>query len=333
MSYTALLKAIGDRQGQRRDLSLDEACALFGAMLDGGVPDFELGALLIALRAKGECAEEIEGAAAALAKRTNALPCQIDKPPVILPSYGVSRQFANLTPLLALLLQRFGVPVLIHGELDSHGGVGTAYVLRELGVMPAASVSRAELALLQDGIAFVPIGVLSPGIAQLLVLRNRIGLRHIAHQVVKLLIPMPQTAALTLISATLPAYLQNFRTICSRQRRQALILLGTEGEPFADPRRRPEIELSRDGKLEMLFGAETASFTPPAPPPAASDASATARWIRSVLAGQVPVPVPLVNQLACCLYGVGYAKDMNQAKAIAAVETGSLGRTGMRGAA
>jgi hypothetical protein len=32
----------------------------------------------------------------------------------------------------------------------------------------------------------------------------------------------------------------------------------------------------------------------------------------------------VVNQLACCLYGAGYAEDFNQAKAMAAVETGSL---------
>jgi len=36
------------------------------------------------------------------------------------------------------------------------------------------------------------------------------------------------------------------------------------------------------------------------------------------------VPHPLVNQLACCLYAAGYTEDMNQAKAIAAVEAGGL---------
>lgn len=36
------------------------------------------------------------------------------------------------------------------------------------------------------------------------------------------------------------------------------------------------------------------------------------------------LPLPLVNQIACCLYGAGYTDDMNQAKAIVAVETSSL---------
>lgn len=58
--------------------------------------------------------------------------------------------------------------------------------------------------------------------------------------------------------------------------------------------------------------------------PATIDAAATAAWIRQAMAGQVPIPHPLVNQLACCLFASGYTDDMNQAKAIAAVEAGGL---------
>ena len=31
-----------------------------------------------------------------------------------------------------------------------------------------------------------------------------------------------------------------------------------------------------------------------------------------------------INQLACCLYGSGYTSDMNQAKAIVAMETANM---------
>ena len=47
-------------------------------------------------------------------------------------------------------------------------------------------------------------------------------------------------------------------------------------------------------------------------------------WTRQRLDSSVALPQPVVNQLACCLYGAGYAEDFNQAKAMAAVETGSL---------
>jgi hypothetical protein len=48
------------------------------------------------------------------------------------------------------------------------------------------------------------------------------------------------------------------------------------------------------------------------------------------MAGETPIPHPLVNQIACCLYVCGYTDDMNQAKAIAAVEAGSLAPVGRR---
>ena len=78
------------------------------------------------------------------------------------------------------------------------------------------------------------------------------------------------------------------------------------------------------GEWRVLFDAETTALKHPATLPHSADAHATAAWIRCALAGEAPLPLPLVNQLACCLYGAGYTEDMNQAKAIIAVETGSL---------
>ncbi|GAB3244992.1 DNA-binding protein YbiB [Chitinimonas naiadis] len=329
MSYTRLLKAIAT--SEPRHLSQDETRQLFAAMLDGGIPDLELGALLMAMRQKGEHAAELDGAAEALASRTMHLPSG-DRPVVVLPSYGGARDVPNLTPLLALLLRRFDIPVLIHGELDGHGRVASVYVLRELGVMPVASLGRAEDALARDGLAFVPVGALAPGLAALLALRSRLGVRHLGHQVAKLLQPFDDARSLTVIGATHADRLEHFRQVCLTRRRRALVLMGTEGEPFAHPSHRPEIDLLCDGEQQVLFRAENSSFALPASLPAGLDAAATARWIEAALAGEVPLPTPILNQLACCLYGIGYVDDMNQAKAIVAVEVGMLAQKRLRAA-
>ena len=50
------------------------------------------------------------------------------------------------------------------------------------------------------------------------------------------------------------------------------------------------------------------------------DVKSTAEWMRHVLAGDMALPPPIANQLACCLFACGYADDFNQAKAIVAVE-------------
>ena len=57
----------------------------------------------------------------------------------------------------------------------------------------------------------------------------------------------------------------------------------------------------------------------PATAPEAADAASTAVWIGRVLDRQVPLPKPIANQLACCLFASGFAEDFSQAKAIVAV--------------
>src|SRR5690606_4315698 len=110
---------------------------LFGAMLDGGVPDLELGALMLALRMKTESVSELLGFARALTTRVHRLLPPTDAVrPVVLPSYNGARRQPNLVPLVALALQRIGVPVLVHGLLEGNGRVASAFIFRELGIMP-----------------------------------------------------------------------------------------------------------------------------------------------------------------------------------------------------
>ncbi|WP_269530821.1 DNA-binding protein YbiB [Chitinimonas sp. BJYL2] len=329
MSYTRLLKALASAQA--RTLSRHEARQLFAAMLDGGIPDIELGALLMALRLRGEHDEELAGAVDALNERTSPLDVG-DRQLVVLPSYGGGRELPNLTALLALLLRRFDIGVLIHGELDGHGRVATAQVLRELGILPVATRAQAEQSLRNERMVFVPTGVLAPGLADLLSLRGRLGVRHLGHQVVKLLRAATGGAVLTVLAASHPARLDRLRRLCVDDQRRALLLASTEGEPVADPMHRPELVLTRGGQPSLLFGAETRAFAPSTPLPPGLDARATARWIEAALAGDASLPTPIVNQLACCLYGVGYVDDLNQAKAIVAVELGLLAQRRARAA-
>jgi anthranilate phosphoribosyltransferase len=100
---------------------------------------------------------------------------------------------------------------------------------------------------------------------------------------------------------------------------RAILLPGTDGEPFADARRRPRIEYFEDGSARELFDEEHAPLD--AVPVAAEslEPKATAGYIRRVLEGGAPLPLPIVNELACCLLGAGVAADLNQAKALAAM--------------
>jgi anthranilate phosphoribosyltransferase len=322
VNFAHILKEIGAGGDGPRDLPAAEAQQLYAAMLDGGVPDLELGAILLALRIKGESLPELLGFHQALTERLYRL-----RPPgggvrtVVIPTYDGAQSRPNLLPLVALLLQRMNVPVLLHGTLEGHGRVASAYILRELGILPSGTLAQAQEAFDREKLAFVPTAVLSPGLANLLSLRSRLGVRSSAHLLARLIDPFGG-ASLRLASVSHPAYLEKLRQFFLATGDAAIVMQGTEGEAYANPQKRPRIELCRDGEAQLLFEEEHAAT----PPPEAQDleAKATAAWIRKALEGGAALPLPMVNQLACILYGAGYTTDFNQAKAIVAVETRSL---------
>jgi anthranilate phosphoribosyltransferase len=319
------IKQIAQPGGSARDLAEGEAHELFGGMLDGGLPDLELGAVLIALHLKSESGGELLGFQRALRERLYPLraPTAARARPVVLPAYGGARTEHNLLPLLGLLLRRLAVPVLFHGTLEGSGRLASVYILREFGVLPSANLLQAQATLEAQRMAFVPTAVLCPGLATLLAMRNRLGVRNSAHLVAKLLDPFGGDGVLV-IGASCPQTLDKLAGVLLDIGASALLLASTEGEPFASPRRRPRIEHFRRGARQTLFEEEAGPIRPVAGLPAGIDAHATAQWMRLALAGEAPIPHPLVNQLACCLYACGYTDDMNQAKAIAAMEAGSL---------
>ncbi len=326
MNFTQFIREIGRGAEGSRDLPRDAAAQLYAAILDGGVPDLELGAIILGLRVKGESPDEMAGFLEAASSRVNALrPPHGRVRPVVLPSYNGARKEANLTPLLALALKRFGVPVVVHGLLEGYGRVTSGHIFRELGIMPSASLNQAQTALDERGLAFLPITALCPGLANQLALRARMGVRNSAHSLVKMIDPFRGEGVLV-APATHPAFLDLMREVLVASGARAIVLRGTEGEPYANPKRRPRLEYVHDGECELLFEAEHDSLKALPALPDGGDAAATARWTRKVLDDHLPLPI--ANQLACCLYASGYAEDFNQAKAIVAVEGHGLAVAG-----
>jgi anthranilate phosphoribosyltransferase len=318
------IKEIARGADSAGDLTEEDAHDLFAAMLDGGVADMELGACLIALRMKTESLSEMLGFYSAIAERLYMLrPPMQGVRPLVFATYNGARREPNLLPLLALLLRRMGIPVLLHGTLEGSGRVASAYILRELGVLPSASLAQAQKSLDEGLLAFVPTAVLCPGLADLLSMRGRLGVRNPAHNLVKLIDPF-DGVGLRVISASDGRYLAKIESFLVATGFDALLLRSTDGEPFANPRQRPKIQGFRQGESTTLFEEEWAPARSLPGLPQSIEAAATADWIRQALDSRIPVPHPLVNQLACCLFACGYTDDMNQAKAIAAVEAGGL---------
>ena len=299
--YARLIREVGRGPHGARDLDAATAQRLFGAMLDGDVPPLELGALLVAYRIKGESVSELSGFVDAAMQRLARLePPRGGARPIVLPTYNGARRLPNLTPLFALLLcRRHGMSVLLHGPAagdEAFGRVTTSDVLRALGIAACTTPAQAQWRLETDGVAYAPIDALAPGLAALLALRRRTGLRSSAHTVAKLVDPF-HGAGLRIVAVSHPGYVERLRDYLSSSGGEALLMRGTEGEPFAHPRRRPRLEWLRGGASTSLCDAQEGSLqTLPELPPAI-DAASTAQWIREALLGAHPVPQPLLDHV------------------------------------
>jgi len=318
MDFSAIIREVGRGKEGATDLDQDTASALYGAMLDDAVPELELGGLLIAFRVKGESDQEMLGFFRAMQQRLGKLVADPARPmPVVIPTYNGARRLANLTPLLALLLSRFGLPVLVHGPLRDPKRITTAQVFSALGIPPCAGLSEARYRLDTGRVAFVPVGLLSAGLERLLSLRWRLGLRNSTHTLAKLADPF-DGRSLRLVSVSHPDYLVKMADFARLSGARMLLLRGTEGEAYANPRRMPKITFFGDGSTAVLCEAEEGSIVSIPALPESMDAQVTAEWITRALAGEVPVPPPLLAQVACCLAAAGLAGNMAEASALVA---------------
>ncbi|PZL95393.1 DNA-binding protein YbiB, partial [Pantoea graminicola] len=243
MELNKIIKEVGRGKNHARDIDFDTAVALYSAMLAGDVPDLELGAILIALRIKGEGEAEMRGFYQAMQAKMMSLRAPENRPmPIVIPSYNGARRQGNLTPLLALLLAKLGFPVLVHGVSDDATRITSEAVFAALGIAPVTTAEAAQ-AKLEQGLAFITIDHLCPPMAKQLSLRWRMGVRNSAHTLAKLATPFAERAALRLSSVSHPEYVPRVAKFFSDIDAPALLLNGTEGEVYANPLRCPAISM------------------------------------------------------------------------------------------
>ena len=325
------IKEIGRGRDNARAMTREQAQLVWSALLEGRIADLEVGAILLAMRIKGESIAEIAGFLAATDACGMRLPMPRDAAgkvsiPVVIPSYNGARNMANLTPLLACLLAREGVPVLVHGKVatvaseadretlrtahafdtpTSVGGttavppprVTTAEIFETMGlpVCRTEDDANAQVARLEP--IFMAINDLNAPLARVLALRRVLGVRSPAHTLVKLLQPFTGPA-LRLASYTHPEYYATLSGYFTQVEQPGAVLLmrGTEGEPVANARRPAMIERFIGGKSSAVVPGETGVVRSLPILPESRDAASTALWIQAVLSGERPVPEAIAAQ-------------------------------------
>ena len=259
--------------------------------LDGTVTDLEIGGFCLAMRIKGETPEEMAGFLDAVQQRLHHLPAS-DTPTVVLPSYNGARKLPVLTPLLALLLAREGVPVLVHGTPTESTRVFASEVLLALDIPAQTAIQK----IANGEVVFTPTELLLPALKRLLDVRRAVGLRNPAHSLVKIMSPC-LGKSLVVSSYTHPEYAVSMAATFELIRANAMLLRGTEGEVVADARRTPQMQGFIGGRQILL--QEGVKGTLPSVPdlPKEVDAASTASYIQSVLAGNTPLPASIAQQV------------------------------------
>lgn len=310
MDLRNVIKEIGRGKNHARDLDQDTARSLYTHMLNGDVPDLEMGGILIALRIKGEGEAEMLGFYEAMQQHTLRLTPPVGKPmPIVIPSYNGARKQANLTPLLAILLHKIGFPVVVHGVSEDPTRVISETIFELLGIEPTRHAGQAQAKLDGHQPVYIPVGGLCPSLEKQLAMRWRMGVRNSAHTLAKLATPFAEDAALRLSSVSHPEYVGKVAKFFSDIGGRGLLMHGTEGEVYANPQRCPQITLidAQGTRIVSERQTETASEVLPE----GKDPEVTARWIERCVAGSEPVPRSLKIQMACCLLAAGEVASLD----------------------
>jgi len=198
-------------------LSLGEAEALFGRMLDGGMADDEIANTLIELADRGETAAEVAGLVRAMRarmKRITAPEGAID----VCGTGGDGQHSLNVSTAVALVVAACGVPVAKHGNRAASSKAGGADTLEALGLNLARASELAEATLPDLGIAFLFAQAHHPALARVGPIRKALGRRTIFN----LCGPLANPAGVTrqLVGVAQPGLIALYK--------EAMELLGTE---------------------------------------------------------------------------------------------------------
>jgi anthranilate phosphoribosyltransferase len=157
-------------------LSMDEARAAMGSVMDGEATPAQLAALLVALRMRGETVEELAGFATAMRERVT----RVQAPEGAIDTCGTGGDKSNtfnISTTAALVVAAAGVPVAKHGNRAITSASGSADVLEALGIRTDLNPDEAAAALRDYGFAFLFAAGYHPAMKHAGPTRREIGVR------------------------------------------------------------------------------------------------------------------------------------------------------------
>jgi anthranilate phosphoribosyltransferase len=167
-----------ERVTDGENLMLEEAREAATAVFEGAT-EAQIGALLSALRAKGETETEIAGFAQGMSDAARTI--DPDRSPLVdtCGTGGDDYDTINVSTTSAIVASGAGVPVAKHGNYSVSSSSGSADVLEEVGVEVEAEPPAVEEAIEDDGIGFMLAPVFHPAMKAVIGPRKELGMRTV----------------------------------------------------------------------------------------------------------------------------------------------------------
>ncbi len=160
-------------------LSRADARELMGSIMDGEATQAQIAGFLVALRTKGETADEIAGFAEAM--RAHVVPVTPQRAPIvdIVGTGGDGARTFNISTAAALVAAAAGAAVAKHGNRAASSQAGSADVLEELGITLEQAPERIALSIDDLGFGFMFARAHHPAMRFVAPVRQEIGIRTV----------------------------------------------------------------------------------------------------------------------------------------------------------
>ena len=317
------------RVASRQDLSAPEAKAAMLALLGGQVGPAQMAGFLVALRMKGETADELVGFARAMRELAVPVDCGMGGDP-LLDTCGTGGDGAstfNISTIAAFVAAGAGVRVAKHGNRSISSRCGSADLLEALGINVALPPAESARAIRETGIGFFFAPNAHTAMKHAQPVRVALGMRTVFN----LLGPLTNPAAADAqLAGTPSAHAAGLiaHALGSLGLRRGFVVHGSDGLDEITTTGPTLVFSIRDGQVEEIAWTPEDFGAPRAAPEAlkGGDAAANAQIARAVLSGcrDARRDVVLVNA-AAALVAAGKAADLKEGmeRAASSIDSGA----------
>ncbi|MEU8001685.1 anthranilate phosphoribosyltransferase [Catellatospora sp. NPDC049111] len=330
MTWTTILSTLL----ARRDLTAAESAWAMTQIVRGETTPVQLAAYLVALRAKGETAVEVAGAADALL--AHAAPVDFPGPAVdIVGTGGDGTGAVNISTMAAIVVAATGLTVAKHGgRAASSTSAGSGDVIERLGIpldLPPARVAKVAE---QAGIAYLFAPAFHAGMRHAGPVRRELGVPTIFNVLAPLI--NPARPAYALVGVADPRFVSVLAYVLAGRGCRALVVRGDDGLDKLSTSTTSQVVEVRDGQVRhAVLDPQRFGIARSAPGALrGGDAAANAAVVHALLAGERgPVrDAVLLNAAAACATADGEG-DLEEriaaalVRCAAAIDTGAAEAT------